>query len=356
LNGSIQRFIAEHHYQKTFKAVLLDSLLLRILISSLVFLLLLFSFNKLLFLIHLDKVGSLAGFSLCFVFFISFSEFFKSAFAGMHNIKYNFILNFAEFFSRLSFLILFIYLFDFTLSLNLVLVAFACSVVISSFFGLFFYFKKIKLQKDSFKFDFKKEILSYSFPLFFISLGFLLLTEVDIFMIGLLSTSIEVSYYSVAKQIIIKLPQITLALAMGTLPIFAKINSENKYDLKKKFNKLLKINLFIFSPIIIFLFIFSPYFIPFLYGTEYSASVLLLRILLPYLFFYSFSILLSGFLDYVGKAKKRAINLSVTMIINIVLNYLLIPKYGAVGAALATTISYLPYIVLNWFEVRKILN
>jgi O-antigen/teichoic acid export membrane protein len=66
------------------------------------------------------------------------------------------------------------------------------------------------------------------------------------------------------------------------------------------------------------------------------------------------SIILSSFLDYIGKAKKRAYNISVTIILNIGLNIILIPRYGATGAAIATSVSYLPYVILNWLEVRKI--
>jgi O-antigen/teichoic acid export membrane protein len=44
------------------------------------------------------------------------------------------------------------------------------------------------------------------------------------------------------------------------------------------------------------------------------------------------------------------------MALNIILNILLIPKYGAIGASIATSIAYTPYVILNWLEVRKILN
>ena len=60
------------------------------------------------------------------------------------------------------------------------------------------------------------------------------------------------------------------------------------------------------------------------------------------------------FLTYQGLAKKRAINLSITVVLNVGLNFLLIPKYGAAGAATATSISFIPYLITNWLEVRKV--
>lgn len=172
-------------------------------------------------------------------------------------------------------------------------------------------------------------------------------------MIGYFLSSSEVGIYAVAKQIILKLPHIALALSMGTMPIFAKLNEKNKEELKKKLIKILKINTSIYAIIVLILIFLSPIFIPLLFGNEYVASVLPLQILTIYLFFMAMSVILSTFLDYVGKAKIRAYNIIITIVLNIVLNVILIPQYGAAGAAIATSISYLPYIVLNILGTRK---
>lgn len=42
------------------------------------------------------------------------------------------------------------------------------------------------------------------------------------------------------------------------------------------------------------------------------------------------------------------------IVINLTLNYLLIPKYGAVGAAIATIVSILPYVSYCVYAVKKI--
>src|SRR3989344_5140393 len=175
-------------------------------------------------------------------------------------------------------------------------------------------------------------------------------------MIGMLVGQNEVAIYGIAKQIIIKLPQITTALVMGTLPLFAKINSENKEEIKRLFFKLLKINYIVFGIIILGIIFFSDYFIPLIYGKEYMASALSLKILTVYLACTITSIIFNGLLDYQGKANKRAVNVTLMILLNIILNLILIPKYGAVGASIATSIAYVPYIFLNWLEIRKILK
>lgn len=351
LNGSTQKFLAEHNLKSTLKSVLVQSLFLRIISSTVIVLIISLIFKHLLSLIGKSDFENLIFFSLVYIYFISFNEFFKASFFGLHTLKFNFIINFFEFFFKFVFLLLFSLVFN--LNIYLILVAFASTIILSSLVGLIIYLKKIYSEKTFENINIKNQIISYSFPLWFISLGFLLLTEVDTFMLGILSTPSETGYYNIAKQLITKLPEITLALSAGVLPIFAKINMENKSLMQKKLNFLLGINFVIFIFLIIILFFISPYLIRTLFGSEYLASVMPLRILLPFVFFYSFSVLLSGFLDYVGKAKKRAINLSLTMILNVVLNIFLIPKFGANGAAVATLISYFPYVIMNWLEVRK---
>jgi len=59
------------------------------------------------------------------------------------------------------------------------------------------------------------------------------------------------------------------------------------------------------------------------------------------------------FLDYQGRAAKRAINLTISLILNVVLNLVFIPAYGALRAAMATSVIHLASVFLNWSEVRK---
>jgi len=110
-----------------------------------------------------------------------------------------------------------------------------------------------------------KDILSYSYPLLFISLGFIVFTEIDTFMLGILRSDAEVGIYSVAKQVVILLPHISIALAMSIMPAFAKLNSQNKTYLIALFKKTLFYNNIIYTGIIITLFVGAEIFIELIY-------------------------------------------------------------------------------------------
>ncbi|MCK5509884.1 MAG: flippase, partial [Desulfobacterales bacterium] len=278
----------------------------------------------------------------------------KDIFMGLHRIIYHFIVNLLEYGLKLILIITFL---KASLDLSNIVNSFTIACLITSVIGFYILYSKFyRENKIHVENDFAGKIFRYSIPLFFMSIGFLIATEVDTVMLGLLSTDAEVGTYAISKQIIIKLPHISLAMAMGTMPVFAKLNKGNKEELKKLFYKLLRTNALIFAIISLGIIFLSRYFVPLIFGAEYNSSVLPLQILTVYLVSFSFSIFLSTFLDYQGLAKRRAVNLSGSMVLNVILNLILIPKYGAVGAATATSISYLPYIFLNWMEVRKVLK
>jgi len=140
------------------------------------------------------------------------------------------------------------------------------------------------------------------------------------------------------------------------MPIFAKLDDQNREKLRKIFAKLIKANTAIFFSIAVIIITLANWFMPKIYGSNYVASAMPLILLLPYLIMFSYSVFFSTLLDFRGLAKKRAINISFTIVANILLNYLLIPKYGVNGASIATSISYLPYFVLNYLEVKKELS
>ena len=69
--------------------------------------------------------------------------------------------------------------------------------------------------------------------------------------------------------------------------------------------------------------------------------------------FYGGYALFSGFLHYSKKSMILAYLSVINVSLNLVLNYLLINAYGAIGAAYATIISYFTIFVLVAFLTRN---
>jgi O-antigen/teichoic acid export membrane protein len=70
---------------------------------------------------------------------------------------------------------------------------------------------------------------------------------------------------------------------------------------------------------------------------------------------HSFNLYYIALLNYQGQAARRLGYILISVVLNVLLNMVLIPEYGAVGAAAAVTVSYIPYVLLNRFAVNRIL-
>lgn len=351
LNNAARAYSARYNNTDELPAVLRDSLALRIAISAVFTTAFVVLAQPLAALVRHPELGSIFPYAAPMVFLSGFSEYLKQVFTGVHRLKYHFILNTIEFGGRIVFAVL---LLTWAVTLENVLIsqwlALAASVGVGFFYWYRFY------RKGSGDRNFIRELLRYSLPLFLISIGFLMLTEIDTIMLGLLSTDYEVGQFAVGKQVANKLPQIALALSMGTMPGFARLNAENLSEMRKKFAGILRLNALIFIPGGILTVLLSPWVIPFIFGEEYAASVLPLQILTFWFVLTSFNMFLNALLDYQGRANRRAINFMLTIAVTIGLNLYLIPRYGAVGAAISTTVAYSPYVLFNWLEVRSVLS
>jgi len=99
------------------------------------------------------------------------------------------------------------------------------------------------------------------------------------------------------------------------------------------------------------LFILAPRIIPFLFGDEFLQAVPALKILAWRIVIASVSQPLSFALISLNQEKKMALIVGGAAVINVVLNFLLIPGFGLSGAAIATITSgviiYVGYIIVS---------
>ena len=354
LNGSSRKFIAQFNYTDKISPILSSAAQLR-LATSLLFSLFLVLFSGNIAGIFSGKISqALVLASVPFLFFFGVVEFLKHVFMGLQRIKFNFIINILEYGLKLFFLVGGVYWYK-NLEIQKILDIHVCALVITSIAGFVIIMRKYLVWKDIwiFRKQFVRNIIKYSYPLFFISIGFVVITEINNVMLGFYHPDAEVGVYAVAGQIVNKLPQIGLAVVMGSMPVFAKLNKMNKDDLEKLLYKLLKVNGLIYGMIITVIFLFADEFIPFIFGEEYIDSVIPLKLLTPFLAVFAFNTILNAFLDYQGLAGKRACYLLMSAGLNIILNFVLIPRYGAEGAAVSNSISYIPYLILSWLEVQN---
>ena len=226
--------------------------------------------------------------------------------------------------------------------------------VVSAVVGLVFitkflsYFTDINF-KNLIKEDVNKEILRFSIPLMFVSAIGIIMHWVDIVMLGILSNATDVGMYHPIDRTAGLVRMILFAFAGIFAPIFSEhYFKKNMLGMKESYQSSSKYILTFALPVFIFLFVFAnPMLL--LFGSEFQNAVAL-KILLTGIFIQTVFGLGSSTLSMSGNTKFNLFNVSIALILNISLNYILIPQYGIVGAALATAIALLILSILRFIE------
>lgn len=160
----------------------------------------------------------------------------------------------------------------------------------------------------------------------------------DVVLLDFMSTPYETGIYTKGTGITEYLWQIPVIFSHVVMHRSAVAKDDRAFSLK--IAQLLRISLVIMVIASLILFVLAEFLIIGLYGEAFRGSVVVLQVLLPGVFFLVFYKVIST--DMAGKGKPWVTLKAMAMAfpINIVLNLLFIPKYGSVGAALGSTISY----------------
>ena len=333
------------------KGVIFSSLKISLPIAVILSLILFFFSKEIsLSLFHNIKLNPILKIFSIGIFFFCLKEIFASAIIGAKKIGYDvFTRNFFENFMRVLLTLFLVYL-----GYGLLGAAFAyvISIILTTILS-FFFLKKIFPIFSKIKTNFiTKEMTKYSLPLLFNSLLAQVIVWTDILMIGYFRSTAEVGIYNVA------LPTATLLsiFSGGIIAIFFPVMTELLEKKKKKeFKQTLKASskwiFFINLPIFFILLLFSKQILSFLFGVEYaSGSFSLIILSIGYIIFYTFAAC-NTTLNVIKKTKLNLINTLAAALLNIVLNYTLIPKYGIIGGAIATAVSLSVSGILAFAEV-----
>jgi len=226
------------------------------------------------------------------------------------------------------------------------------SNLINSIWLLFYYLKKE--GKITFTYD-KERWLGYlrqSFPIGITFFMIVIYNSTDIFMLGLIKENADVSLYDTASKLIIFGILPTQILQQAFFPQMSKNGiSERGIKLANKYT-LFTYLIAVLSCVIIF---FNAEFIVLLqYNPEFIEAATLLKYFTIKLFIVYIAVSYSSPLMAWGKQKELMYSTIFGAIINVLLNFLLIPDYGIYGAMIATIISE-TIVLLNYiYHLRKI--
>lgn len=255
---------------------------------------------------------------------------------GLQKIKeYNLII----LINNYIFLVLIaIFLLKFHFGITAAIVTNITSILIASI--ILYFFIKYHVGKATFTLNKKrvKDFFSYGINIYIKTVLTFLQSKLGIILLNIFLNPTAVGLYSVGITITEKIQIISQSV---NILIFPKISSESNKKIVKEFTPLVCRNiLFITFLIVLTLFFVSKQIIIFLYSKQFLKSIVPFQILLIGIVSASGNEII--FTDLMGRGKPFLITpvCIFSIILNLMLNILLIPRLGIIGAAWSLVITY----------------
>jgi len=197
-------------------------------------------------------------------------------------------------------------------------------------------------------------ILKVSLPMFLTkSMGFLI-SHIDVAMLGMFRTEEEIGYYAVAVKLATLTTFILQSINTMAAPKFSELYHQGKKEeLSYVAKKSTKLIFWTTTPILGVLLIFGKIILTIFFGKDFKVAYLALVFLVFGQFINAISGSVSYFMNMTGNEKETRNMMLFALIINITLNYLLIPRYGIYGASFASMISVIFWNMLLVVKIKK---
>jgi len=199
-----------------------------------------------------------------------------------------------------------------------------------------------------------RPLLVFSLPLVVTSATNLVLSDIDIFILGYFWNTASVGVYKVVYPMAQIISTPINAFTYLFLPIIAGLHADGKQDRMDHVYSVGTKWLFMLTfPAFVVLIAFPEVAISVTFGAEYVDGAAALSILAIGFTIHTVAGFNSSALTAIGRTKLVMYDNVVAAALNMVLNLLLIPQFSFIGAAVATTISYVVLNVLYSYHLYR---
>ena len=181
-------------------------------------------------------------------------------------------------------------------------------------------------------------------------------SSLDIVLLSALAGDAAVGWYSIPIKITLALQFLPMAFMAALFPAMSEYFVSDRQKLARAFEKAIYYLMIISLPVAAGIIILAEPVILQVYTVEYLNSILPLKILMISLFFLFINFPVGYLLNACNKQVTNTVNMGVTVVISVVLNIVLIPRFSYVGAAIASLASTFIYFSLGMYWVPKIIN
>ncbi len=230
------------------------------------------------------------------------------------------------------------------------------SVYVSSMVAFVFYliyFRPYKIIKSEHSI---KSIINLSFPMLIAGSLTVLMTWTDILMLGYFDNNSNVGIYNVSSRIATTVGVIIISVNAIATPKFAELYAhEDISGLEKFVKQTTKLIFYATLPVILVIMLTGNQILS-LFGNEFIAGYTVLTILIMGQFINAISGSVGYILQMTNNQKINQRILMISVVVNVILNYFLIPLCGMNGAASASMISMSFWNIAMVLAIKKKFN
>lgn len=294
------------------------------------------------------ELGHLLVLGVAFLALQSLTLFNSVLFQGFTAVRYSALLNVVSKGSRVGFVVGFV-----SLGWGVVgaLLGYVVSVAVATAIGLVILYTRFYRTfdpADAIEEGLRRRIAEYSVPLTASRGANVIDKQVDIVLVGFFLNPSAVAFYTLAKQIsqFVMAPAGSIGFAVS--PAYGEDKANERLDRAARiYETTLQYVLLLYVPAAVGLLLVAEPAILLVFGSEYAGAIPVVRVLSAYIVFQAVTNITTQGIDYLGRARYRAITKGLTSLANFGLNLLLIPMMGVAGAAFATVATFGVYTLAN---------
>ncbi|MCF7819993.1 MAG: flippase [Candidatus Pacebacteria bacterium] len=231
------------------------------------------------------------------------------------------------------------------------------ALALASIFNFLYSWLVLRLKlKVKIKLFYEKTFLKYMLVLAWPFAAYAVLqrvyTYLDSVLLSLFSGETAVGIYQIPFKIIFALQFLPLAFTASLYPALSYYWLKDQKQLRVSFSRAMNY-LTIISVPIVFGTIFLANRIIGLFQNNYLSAVLPLQIIIVALFFIFVNYPIGALLNACDRQKQNTRNMLIVTIFSIVLNLILIPKFGVIGASLTVVFTNFLMFILGIYWVKK---
>jgi O-antigen/teichoic acid export membrane protein len=230
------------------------------------------------------------------------------------------------------------------------------STIIALIIGIFTFSKVLKInnnpQKSKRIYSYNK-ILNISFPMLLSSSFALLMGWSDILMLSYYKTTFDVGIYNSTLRLAALSGVVLIAVNSIATPKFVEFYAKKDYKgLEDTVKKSTKMIFYTSTPILLILILFSKQILSF-FGEEFIIGYLSLTYLCISRFINGISGSVGYIMQMTDQQKTYQNIIIIAFFVNLILNYILIPKMGFNGAAIASSVAMVFWNITLVFVIKR---